>query len=149
VLARERHVPLEASLDAAGRARIDPGRLEQAVMVLLDNATKYSPTGSLVRLAAASDRSSLVIGVADRGPGIAADVLPTIFERFNRGDRRRGGRRSGAGLGLSIAQAIASAHGGVIVAESREGQGTRMTLTVPLTRSSSIGSASHVDAEAS
>jgi signal transduction histidine kinase len=138
MLARERHVTLMTSLQAVGQARIDARRLEQAVMVLLDNATKYSPTGSPVRLAARRAGSSLVIEVVDRGPGISADVLPFIFERFNRGDRHHDGRRSGAGLGLSIARAIASAHGGDIVVVSHDGQGTRMALTVPLAGSAAM-----------
>jgi signal transduction histidine kinase len=132
ILARERGVRLAPSLRASGRARIDPGRVEQAVMILIDNATKFSPADETVRLEVEATRTSLVLEVIDRGPGISPDSLPFIFERFNRGDRTLGGRRSGAGLGLSIARAIAAAHGGTIEASSRVGTGTRMTITLPL-----------------
>lgn len=131
ILARERGVGLAPSMRAAGRARLDTRRLDQAIMVLLDNATKYSPPGGTVQLEAMTAGGSLVIRVIDHGRGIPADALPFIFERFNRGDRSRGQRRGGAGLGLSIARAIVTAHGGTIEAESRVGQGTTMTIQVP------------------
>jgi signal transduction histidine kinase len=132
MLARKRDVDLVPDLRAVGRARFDPGRVEQAVLVLLDNATRYSPSGERVRLEAAIRGSSLVIAVSDHGPGIPADVLPSIFERFNRGDRSRGELRTGAGLGLSIARAVVTAHGGDIRAASQVGQGTTMTMALPL-----------------
>jgi signal transduction histidine kinase len=132
MLARKRGVDLVPDLHAVGRARFDPGRLEQAVLVLLDNATRYSPPGGQVRLEAATRGRTLVIAVSDRGPGIPEDVLPFIFERFNRGDRSRGELRTGAGLGLSIARAVVTAHGGEIRAASQVGTGTTMTLTLPI-----------------
>jgi two-component system, OmpR family, sensor histidine kinase VicK len=132
ILARRRDVELVPELAARARGRLDPGRLEQAVMVLVDNATKYSPAGSRVRLSAALRRSTLVFEVSDEGPGIPEAALPLVFERFNRGGRSQGGRRGGAGLGLSIARAIVEGHGGTLAAASREGEGTRMTLSVPL-----------------
>jgi signal transduction histidine kinase len=131
ILARERGVTLAPSIRAEGRARLDTRRLDQAVMVLLDNATKYSPPAGNVRLGASTAGGTLVITVSDDGRGIPPEALPFIFERFNRGDRSRGQRRSGAGLGLSIARAIVTAHGGTIVAESQVGVGTTMTITLP------------------
>jgi two-component system, OmpR family, sensor histidine kinase VicK len=131
MLARKRGVVLAPSLRGVGRARLDTRRLDQAVMVLLDNATKYSPPGGTVRLEAFAAGESLVLRVIDHGRGIPGDALPFIFERFNRGDRSRGEHRSGAGLGLSIAQAIVKAHGGSISAQSRVGQGTMMAITIP------------------
>jgi len=133
ILARERGVSLAPSVRAEGQVRVDARRLDQAVMVLLDNATKHSPAGGTVRLEASMAGSSLVIEVADQGRGIPADALPFIFERFNRGDRSHGETRGGAGLGLSIARAIVTAHGGTISARSRAGEGTTMTIMVPLT----------------
>jgi two-component system, OmpR family, sensor histidine kinase VicK len=141
ILARERRVVLAPSLRAVGRAALDPRRLDQAVMVLLDNATKYSPSGGAVGLRAEVMRGWLVIEVSDRGPGIPEDALPFIFERFNRADRSRGERRTGAGLGLSIATAIVSAHGGEIQASSRVGEGTTMTIRVPMARLLEAGAA--------
>ncbi|HEX2193757.1 MAG TPA: HAMP domain-containing sensor histidine kinase [Candidatus Limnocylindria bacterium] len=131
-LARERGAVLEAHIQPVGRARLDPARISQAVLILVDNAAKYAGRGP-VRLRARPDGDRAVITVADEGPGIGADQLPRIFERFNRGGRR--GPTSGAGLGLSIARTIVEGHGGTIEAHSQPGSGTTMTIRLPLARS--------------
>ena len=77
-------------------------------------------------------RGELLVRVEDRGPGIPEEHLPHIFERFYRVDRARTRRQEGAGLGLSIAKTIVQAHGGRIEAESHIGEGTRMSLHLPL-----------------
>ena len=133
ILARERDVILRANLTGEGRLEADPARLGQAVMVLLDNATKYSPPGSVVTLSSAKEPGELRIEVTDEGPGIPADKLPCIFERFYRVDKGRSRKKGGSGLGLSIAKTIVEAHGGRIEVESRAGEGTKMTLYLPLT----------------
>lgn len=132
VLCRERSVTLVAQLDAQGLARIDAERMEQAIMIVMDNAAKFSPVGAPVDLAARLDGGWLVIVADDEGPGIPSDILPHMFDRFRRGDRARGRRQSGAGLGLSIALAIVEGHGGAIEPAARPGGGTRMTIRVPL-----------------
>ena len=144
-LVREHGAILKADLRAEGTLRADPARLEQAVFVLLDNAIKYSPQGATATLRSdvihvephsdehADDHAGkLRITVEDRGPGIPRNDLPRIFERFYRVDKARSRKMGGTGLGLPIAKTIVEAHGGHITAESRPGQGTRMSIHLPL-----------------
>lgn len=132
VLARERGVSFEADLLADGQASIDPRRIEQAILVLVDNAAKYGAPGGLVTLRTASLDGQLTIAVGDDGPGIDETDLPHIFERFYRVDKTRTRSLGGAGLGLPIARTIVEAHGGRITAESQVGRGTTMTVRLPL-----------------
>jgi two-component system, OmpR family, sensor histidine kinase VicK len=132
VLARQRGARLSASTAVAGRALLDAERVQQAILVLIDNAAKFSPPGAPVALSAITSGAKLRIVVEDRGPGIPADILPYIFERFYRADRTRGRRQGGAGLGLSIARAIVDAHGGRIEAVRRPGGGTSMRIEIPI-----------------
>jgi signal transduction histidine kinase len=133
VLARERGSTLEATIAVHGTVRADPGRIEQAVLVLVDNAAKYGPDGGLIELEARIADRRLVVDVRDRGPGIPAEQQSRVFERFYRVDRAGRGRATGGvGLGLSIAAAIVEGHGGQIAASDRPGGGTVMTVTLPL-----------------
>ena len=112
----------------------DPAALRRALLILLDNAIKYSKPGGLVevRLEAPSDgRSSAVLEVRDNGIGIAPQDLPHIFERFYRASKDRSRRVEGVGLGLSIAQSIAHRHGGELQIESTPGVGTTARLSLP------------------
>ena len=133
-LARERGVALETVLPARGLAEIDGARVEQAIMILIDNAGKYSPAGTLVTLRSAIAGDKLVIEVQDRGLGIPPAELPHIFERFYRVDKARSRRQGGSGLGLAIARSIVEAHGGRITAESALGRGTTMRIYLPRVR---------------
>jgi len=108
----------------------DPDRLKQLLLNLVDNALKYTPAGGTATLSLYREGRWACIAVADSGPGIPAEELPHIFERFYRG--KAAGRRGGMGLGLSIARWIAEEHGGQITAESREGEGSTFTLWLPL-----------------
>ncbi len=109
-------------------ASIDPGRITQAWLQLVDNASKYAPDGSLVEIGSAVDRERIILWVADRGPGIPPEAAERIFARFGRVDSGRG--ITGSGLGLPIVKAIAESHGGeVIFASSPEG--TRFSIVLP------------------
>jgi signal transduction histidine kinase len=132
VLARERGSTLTASAAVRGTARLDARRIEQAVLVLVDNAAKYSPSGATVEMDARGVDGSLEIAVSDRGPGIPAEQRDHIFERFYRVDGESRGRVRGAGLGLAIAAAIVEGHGGTIRAEDRPGGGAVMRIGLPL-----------------
>jgi two-component system, OmpR family, sensor histidine kinase VicK len=132
VLARERGATLETELEGQGLVKMNPQRVEQAVLILVDNAAKYGQPGGKVTLASSVRSGELRIGVEDRGPGIPKEELPRIFERFYRLDKARSRRLGGAGLGLPIAKTIIEAHGGHIEAVSRLGEGTKMSLCLPL-----------------
>ncbi|HEX9401335.1 MAG TPA: DUF4118 domain-containing protein [Anaeromyxobacter sp.] len=108
---------------------IDPVLVEQLFLNLLENAAKYTPPSSDIDIRAAREGGTLVVDVADRGPGLAAGEEESVFERFQRGDH--GGVR-GVGLGLPIARAIAEAHGGRLSAANRPGGGAVFRLTLPL-----------------
>jgi two-component system phosphate regulon sensor histidine kinase PhoR len=110
--------------------RADLLRLEQVLVNLIHNAVKFAPPGGEVTLLAAADERFICFSVRDTGPGIPADDLSRIFERFYRVDRSRAG--GGTGLGLSIARHLVEAHGGKIWAESREGEGSLFSFTIPI-----------------
>jgi PAS domain S-box-containing protein len=128
-LAAEHGATLDTALAETGLVRVDPARVEQAILALVDNAIKYGPEGQRIILRSSSPDGELRVEVEDKGPGIPETELPHVFERFYRLD---GVAEPGSGLGLSIAQTIAEAHGGRIEAESQPGEGTRMTLILPL-----------------
>jgi signal transduction histidine kinase len=108
----------------------DPRWLHQVVTNLLTNALKFTPAGGTVTIDCGRSDGQAVLHVADTGPGIAAADLPRIFDRFWRG--RQALRTSGSGIGLAIAAELTRAHGGTLAAASEPGQGTVMTLTLPL-----------------
>jgi len=112
-------------------ARINPPLLEQAVSNLLDNAIKYSRTGSAVHVTAANTAEAISITVADTGPGIPEQHLPRLFERFYVIDKARSRKMGGTGLGLAIVKHIVQSHGGQITAASKIGQGSTFTITLP------------------
>lgn len=133
ILVRERGAkPRIESLEGQGRLRIDPSRIEQAVLILADNAAKYGPPGATVSLSSATGSGELCIEITDEGPGIPEEHLPHIFERFYRVDKARSRKQGGTGLGLPIAKTIVEAHGGRIEAWSRVGEGTLMKIFLPL-----------------
>jgi signal transduction histidine kinase len=116
------------------QAQGDPERIHQVVMNLVENAVRHSPRPGHVELRAspAADHT-VAIEVDDEGPGIPAEDLERVFERFYRGDGRHetnGDDRGGAGLGLAIARWIVDLHGGTIRAERREPRGSHMVVTL-------------------
>ena len=109
----------------------DAQRLHQVLLNLLSNAIKYCDSGDSVTIWARHEEDYLTVSVIDTGPGIPADALPSIFERFYRVPGSEG-RAVGTGLGLAIAQQIVEAHGGKIWVSSEEGQGTTFAFTLPV-----------------
>ena len=133
VLTRESGARLVSEVTGGGTLRVDPGRIEQAILVLVDNAAKYGAAGETVELDARIRDGRLVVEIRDRGPGIPAEQQARIFERFYRVNGLGRDRTSGgAGLGLSIAAVIVEGHGGRITASDRDGGGTVMAVSLPL-----------------
>ena len=108
------------------RAIFDRDQIRQAASIFLDNAVKYTPEGGSVIVRVGEDKGDAYLEVSDTGLGIPEEKLPLVFERFYRLDSSR--TQAGAGLGLSIAEQIAEAHGGAIEAESTEGRGSTFKL---------------------
>lgn len=106
-------------------------QLQQLLLILLDNAVKYSPGGTRVTLRAQALRDAVQVDVEDQGGGVAPADLPYIFDRFYRADPARQ-RRGGTGLGLAIAQLIASRHGAALFVHRTDVDGTVFRVTFPL-----------------
>ncbi len=127
VLHPERLIQDDAHVEACALG--DADALTQVLLILLDNALKFTPAEGTVRVSTAVVGERVVIAVRDSGPGIAPDALPQIFERFYQGDTARSGM--GTGLGLAIAKALVDGLHGTIAVESRVGQGSVFTVTLP------------------
>ena len=124
----EREFELQA---VGGTLQADPDRLTQVLRNLVRNAVAHTGPGDAVRITAGAIGGRLEIAVADSGPGIPADQLEWIFERFHRLEKGRSRDRGGSGLGLAIARAIVEAHGGEIRADSSPGRGATFRITLP------------------
>jgi two-component system sensor histidine kinase KdpD len=109
---------------------MDDVLIEQVLINLIDNATKYTPPGTPIEVSAEETVGSVVVEVADRGPGLPAGEERLIFEKFYRGEPTQAVR--GAGLGLAICQGIIRAHRGRIWAENRPGGGVAIRFSLPL-----------------
>lgn len=110
---------------------IDAEKIEQAIVNLIDNAIKFTQSGGEVTVSLSADKELVEIEVIDTGPGIPADDIPRIFERFYRVDKARSRELGGTGLGLSIAKHIVEAHNGRIKVESEFGRGSKFIITLP------------------
>ncbi|MFN8555950.1 MAG: ATP-binding protein [Dehalococcoidia bacterium] len=118
----------------------DPDRLEELIIILMDNAIRYTERGT-VTLHIGREDGDAAIRVSDTGPGIAAEHLPRLFDRFYRTDAARSSRHGGVGLGLAIARWIAEAHGGRIRVTSAVGAGSIFTVGLPLEGPAAISGA--------
>jgi heavy metal sensor kinase len=138
VLAEERRQRIDIEGDANLLVSVDRLILRQAIVNLLDNAIKYSPSGSriLARVQSEGDKQ-VFLDVVDQGPGIPTEHQPYVFDRFYRVDQARTREWGGAGLGLSITRWAVEAHGGDITLESNEGHGSTFRVSLPLAKHSS------------
>jgi signal transduction histidine kinase len=115
-------IPIQADAEA----------LRRALLILMDNAAKYTRSGGSIRVSVASRDGFAQASVSDTGIGIAPQDMPRLFDRFWRADKARSREQGGAGLGLSIAKWIVDMHGGSITVQSEPGKGSVFTIQVPL-----------------
>lgn len=111
---------------------VDPERIQQVFYNLLQNGMRYTPPGGTVRIWGERTNQMVVVQVADSGPGIEAEALAHIFDRFYRGDKARDRERGGTGLGLTIARQLMRAHGGDLTVTSQTGSGAVFKLVIPV-----------------
>jgi signal transduction histidine kinase len=141
-VAAVKQVLLECGAEQAlDKVSLDGLQILRVLGNLIGNAIKFSSAGGKIRVRAESRAGELWVSVQDEGPGIPADDLPKVFDRFWKG---RSDDRRGAGLGLTIAKGIVEAHGGRIWVESEEGEGSTFTFALPL----DAPAAEHTAAEA-
>jgi signal transduction histidine kinase len=129
----EKGVHIQSEVDSIPALIGDGDRLSQVFTNLIDNALKHTPREGEVRIKAESSSGWVAVHVDDTGPGIPAEELSRIFERFYQLDKARSGSGPrGAGLGLAISREIVEAHGGSLKAQSVVGQGSRFTVRLPV-----------------
>jgi signal transduction histidine kinase len=138
-LAEARGVSLSLQREGSlPRIVADRAGLKQVLINLLDNAIKYNREGGAVTVRLDVGGQGVVVKVADTGEGIPAQDLPHVFEKLYRVERRQGRYVEGSGLGLSIVQRIVEQHGGGISVESRVGEGSTFTVTLPQNGNSTV-----------
>jgi two-component system sensor histidine kinase KdpD len=135
-ITRSHRVDLEVEQELPG-VRVDERAVSEVVYTLIDNAAKYSPQGSTIRITVRRSGDELIeMGVEDEGPGIPVDLRERVFDKFFRATRDgdvRNRQPTGTGMGLAIAKGIVEAHDGKIWIESgRNGKGTRVLFTLPI-----------------
>jgi len=128
--AKSIHVGLQLGAEALP-VRANEAKLRRLILILVDNALKYTSSGGGVKIGGYSDAAEVAISVADTGAGISPDDLPHIFERFWRADKVRSREAGGTGLGLAIAKQIADQHGARLGVESELGHGSVFTIRLP------------------
>lgn len=134
--AEAQDIQLEVHVPPSLRVTADRQRLRQLLMILVDNALKYTTTGGRIDIRVSDQDRKAILIVQDTGSGIQARHLPHIFNRFYRAEEARSQNRGGAGLGLAIAREIVEAHGGRIEAQSRVGIGTTFRVTLSISTNS-------------
>ncbi|HEY9723608.1 MAG TPA: ATP-binding protein [Oscillatoriaceae cyanobacterium] len=130
--AQQKQLTITMSDVPAPVVEVDSGRVVQVLVNLLSNAVKFTPDGGCVELSAAMEDDGVTIRVRDTGIGISDEQLPKLFVRFAQGDSSTTRRFGGTGLGLAIARELIELHGQRIWAESRLGEGSTFTFTLPL-----------------
>ena len=128
----ERRLSLERKFDAGVKVMADGDRLAQAFRNLLENSARYTDAGGRLRISAGRANGRVAIDFEDSAPGVPADALPHLFERFYRVEGSRSRANGGAGLGLAIVRSVIEAHGGAIEAAASQLGGMRVTITLPV-----------------
>jgi heavy metal sensor kinase len=138
VLAEQEEQQLELAT-TPGKAWADPVLVQQALLNLVDNAMKYSPRGTIVRVEVSVGTDEARLAVSDEGPGIAPEHRARLTERFYRVETGAGGRRGGLGLGLALTKAYLRVLGGRLDYEPREPRGSRFVLVLPVRPPGPVG----------
>jgi signal transduction histidine kinase len=131
---RQKNITLELNIASQlSPIEVDPGRMTQVLTNILDNALRHTPAGGRLSLSARDVNDRVELAVQDSGPGLKAEELERIFERFYRTDasRQREEHSSSSGLGLAIAKSMVQAHGGQVSAESAQGNGLKVIIRLP------------------
>ncbi len=131
-LARLKDIELVETITADMNIKGDPDYLIRVFLNLVDNAIKYSPSGGRVLLHAEMKDGHIYVSINDTGPGISAEHIPSLFDRFYRVESDRSRTQGGIGLGLSIAYELTRAHGGNIEVQSETGKGATFTVKLPI-----------------
>ncbi|MBN1622832.1 MAG: HAMP domain-containing histidine kinase [Clostridia bacterium] len=130
-VADDSNIIFKKSMEATGRIKGNKDRLLQVFVNVLSNAFKYTDSGGTITVSLHENSSEVICIVEDTGMGIDEKDIPFIFNRFYRGDESRSRETGGAGIGLSIAKTVISAHGGDIKVESKKGVGTKIYISFP------------------
>jgi len=132
---QRKNVTLELDIASSlSNIEVDPGRITQVLTNILDNALRHTPEGGKVILSAREVNDQIELAIQDSGPGLKAEDLERIFDRFYRTDaarQRDDAFTGGSGLGLAIARSIVQAHGGQVSAESETGKGLKVIVALP------------------
>ncbi|AZZ37329.1 hypothetical protein CIK05_11185 [Bdellovibrio sp. qaytius] len=146
-LAQQKKITIRADMPSLVKnVACDGGRIVQVLSNLIGNSLKFSPIGSEIVVAMKDLEQNLLISVADNGPGISAEQLPKVFDRFWQSEKAK---KLGSGLGLSIAQGIVVAHNGKIWVESEIGKGTTFYFTIPYSNTDQLLAKKKTPAQAS
>ena len=132
MLSKQKNITLELELtEGLPDLQLDFSRMMQVLSNLLENAIRYTPEKGRILLSAKEVDFAIEIRVQDSGPGLGAEEIAHIFDRFYRADASRQRDEGGSGLGLAISKSIVEGHGGRIWAESGEGQGLAIAVAIP------------------
>jgi signal transduction histidine kinase len=132
VQTQRKNISLELDIAAPlATIEVDPGRMTQVLTNILDNALRHTPKGGKIILSAKDVVDQVQMAVQDSGPGLKAEDLDRIFNRFYRTDASRQREDGGSGLGLAIAKSIVQVHGGQVSAESEMGKGLKVIIALP------------------
>jgi two-component system sensor histidine kinase BaeS len=128
----ERRLSLERKIDSGVKVMADADRLAQAFRNLLENSARYTDAGGHLRISTGRANGRVAIDFEDSAPGVPAETLPRLFERFYRVEGSRSRANGGAGLGLAIVRSVVEAHDGEIEAGASQLGGVRITITLPV-----------------
>jgi hypothetical protein len=131
-LAKVKRIPIESELEPLFPIQVDPELIKQVFSNLIENAIKYSPEESQVRVSTIEKDGQVIIRVEDQGPGIPQDEVANIFMKFFRSKNAKSSPIKGSGLGLYLAKYFTELHQGKIVVESTYGKGSTFTVELPL-----------------